>query len=173
MTTPLNTIMSLIPHLTADQLQTIEAYTAWFYRQNLVAQISTLPNTSLASVGLYVNMVATPQQFMTVPPPPVLENAVPEPFLPDFPPTPETQAQDLLPPLSCWQSRHPQLKTPSPEEPCECFTCAAQRDCYEEVKCPGCLNEEWGQRAHMGPGGCRNYQEDDEEDDRRSEGYAW
>jgi hypothetical protein len=181
MTTPLNTIMSLIPHLTADQLQTIEAYTAWFYRQNLATQIAALPNTSLSGVGLYVNMVAAPQQFIPVPPPPVLENAVPAPFLPDLPPSPEKQAQDLLPPLSCSQhsrhSRHPQLKSPSPEEPCECFNCSSTQDCNEEVKCPGCLNGEWGQRAHTGPDGCCNYEDDREEDDHRSggcrSGYTW
>jgi hypothetical protein len=159
MTTPLNTITALLPHLTADQLQTIEAYTAWFYRQNLAAQIATLPNTSLASVGLYVNMVAAPQQFITIPPPPQIENAVPTQFLPELPPTPENQAQDLLPPLSCSQRPgHPQLKSPTPDEPCSCFNCAASRDHQEDMS----LEED----------GYYNY-----EDDLRSggchSGYTW
>ena len=162
MTTPLNTIMSLIPHLTADQLQTIEAYTAWFYRQNLAGQIATLPNTSLAGVGLYINMVSNPQQFMTVPPPPVIENPVPTQFLPELPPTPtfpDSQAQDLLPPLSCSQHwQHPQLKSPSPDEPCGCFNCLAQRDCQEDMSLDedGCYNCDDDLRS----GGCRS-------------GYTW
>lgn len=164
MTTPLNTIMALLPHLTADQLQTIEAYTAWFYRQNLAAQIAALPNASLAGVGLYINMVASPKQFIIIPPPPQIENPVPTQFLPELPPTPtfpetQDQDQDLLPPLSFSQhSRHPQLKSPTPDEPCSCFNCLASQDCQEDMSLEedGCYNYEDDLRS----GGCRS-------------GYTW
>jgi hypothetical protein len=159
MTTPLNTIMSLLPHLTADQLQTIEAYTAWFYRQNLAAQIAALPNSSLSGVGLYINMIASPKQFITIPPPPQIENAVPMQFLPELPPTPETHDRDLLPPPSCLQNlRHPQLKSPTPDEPCSCFNCIASRDCQEDMS----LDEDgyYNYEDDLRSGGCRS-------------GYTW
>jgi hypothetical protein len=195
MTTPLSTITSLLPHLTAEQLEIIENYTTWFCRQNLAAQIGTLPNTSLVDVGLYINTIAKPLQPIVIPPPPQFENAVPTNFLPELPPSPmaiETfdelvakvqspplpSLADLLPPW-CRENlqkpqpqhqQHPQLKSPSPEEPCGCFNCVASRDCYEEVKCPGCLSGEWGQMAHMGPDGCFKPDENEENDNHRSGG---
>jgi hypothetical protein len=164
MTTPLNTITALLPHLTADQLQTIEAYTAWFYRQNLAAQIAALPNASLAGVGLYINMIASPKQFITIPPPPQIENPVPTQFLPELPPTPETHEthethdRDLLPPLSLQYSRNPQLKSPTPDEPCSCFNCVASQDCQEDMS----LEEDdyYNYEDDHRSGGCRS-------------GYTW
>lgn len=158
MTTPFNTITSLLPHLTAEQLQTIEATVAWYCRQNLTNSIAALPNASLSSIGIYVEAVANPRSFINamaginVPPAPVVENAVPTPFQSDLlPPLP------LTPPAAAKQhQQHPQLKSPEPDEPCECFSCASTRS-FNGITCRGCLDGEWGEEAHMGHGGCNEH----------------
>jgi hypothetical protein len=155
MTTSLNTITALLSHLTVDQLQIIETYTAFFYRQNLAGSIANLPNANLPSVGIFINAFANQLQFTMIPPPPTIENAVPQPFqrdlLPDLPLSPLILNESDF---TSSRQQHPQLKSPEPEEPCECFNCCASRDCHEELTCPGCLTADPGQMSHMGPGGC-------------------
>ncbi len=185
MTTPLNTIMTLLPNLTTEQLQAMEGYAAWFCRQNLSARIAALPNSSLASVGVYIDIFANPQQSIVIPPPPpapVVENAVPAPFqsdllpplFPDLPASPLVFAEGDFTSPGHSRQQHPRLKplSPSPEpepnEGCECFNCVAHReynrdkeedDDYEETRqanCPGCRDGEWGLSPHAVPGGCQS-----------------
>lgn len=98
MTTPFETITGLLPRLTADQLQTIENYVAYFYRQNLANSIATLPAASLVNIGTVIEVFTNPRlpivipppqaQNIVLPPPPLVENAIPRPLLPDLPPSP-------------------------------------------------------------------------------------
>ena len=174
MTTKINTITSILGLLSDEQLQTIEAYAAYFCRQNLANTTAALPNTHLAGVGLYINAVANSEKYVNIPrgppPAPVLENAVPAPFHPDllpplFPDLPATPQQQSY--------QHPQLKSPEPEEPCGCVNCAEDPDNREDdddyyshnyhedaqdyglSTCPGCRSGEWRNSAHTGPEGCR------------------
>jgi hypothetical protein len=121
MTTPLNTITSLLPRLTAEQLQTIENYVGYFYRQNLANNIAALPTANLVGLGTVLEIFTNPGRAIVIPPPPpaqnivpppppLLENAVPRPLLPDLPPSPLVIAEsdfDNIPTPSARRSSVP------------------------------------------------------------------
>ena len=49
--------------LAQEQLQTIEDYTAYFCRQNLVNRIAALPNSSLMGLHRYIDLASNPRSF--------------------------------------------------------------------------------------------------------------
>jgi hypothetical protein len=182
MTTPLDTITGLLQRLTPDQLQTIENYVAYFYRQNLANSIATLPAATLVGLGTVIEIFTNPRppiiippppaQNIVLPPPPLVENAVPQPLLPDLPPSPLVIAEgDLGPAPTTIAPRH---YTIAPLHLSATTTYQHQHPQLQplDFTCRGCLEgDELSAWTHTWTEGCEGAQGVQEEDQYEEEDY--